>query len=291
MCYNTGMGDFTQAIFPQEQNLMDIVPYQFGYEKCSPSHSFGPAARGHYLFHYVISGRGRLWAGEHDGDEKGIDIYAGQGFMIFPGQICTYIADNKQPWEYTWLEFDGLRAREISNNARLNETHPVWNTGDKGALGEVKRELLYLAQHGNEHPLRLVGHIYLFAAALISPFTAVNTKKEAEDMSSMRSFYARETRSFVERNYANNIDVEAMADNCSLNRSYFARVFREEMGMDPQEFLISYRMTQAEELLRHTNKSIGEIACAVGYGDQLTFSRAFRRTHGVPPREWRKNEN
>lgn len=281
------MPNFTQTIFPQDLNLMDIVPYQFGYEKCSPSHSFGPAVRSHYLFHYVISGRGTLWEGEHDGDAKGLSICAGQGFMIFPGIVCTYIADGKQPWEYTWLEFDGLRAREISNSARLNETHPVWKTGDKDSCAEVKSQLLYLAQHGDEPPLRLVGHIYLFAAALAAPFDSAVSFQAAEDASSMRSFYARETMAFVERNYNNNIGVEDMASNCRLNRSYFARVFHEEVGMDPQEYLINYRMTQAEGLLRSTNKSIGEVAAAVGYRDQLSFSRAFRRTRGLPPSQWR----
>ena len=36
--------------------------YQFGWEQCQPSHSYGPAARNHYLFHYVISGTGTLMA-------------------------------------------------------------------------------------------------------------------------------------------------------------------------------------------------------------------------------------
>ena len=48
-------------IFPSE-NFIDLCLYQYGHEKCSPGHLFGPAARNHYLFHYVLSGTGTLMA-------------------------------------------------------------------------------------------------------------------------------------------------------------------------------------------------------------------------------------
>ena len=59
------------------------------------------------------------------------------------------------------------------------------------------------------------------------------------------------------------------------------------MGKSPQEFLISYRMTKAAELLKLTELSIGDIGNAVGYPNQLHFSRAFRSVYGIPPRQWR----
>ena len=46
-------------------------------------------------------------------------VKSGQGFMLFPNQINTYIADQDLPWEYTWVEFDGLRAKEIVSTAGL----------------------------------------------------------------------------------------------------------------------------------------------------------------------------
>ena len=70
-------------------------------------------------------------------------------------------------------------------------------------------------------------------------------------------------------------------------RSYFGRIFREAVGKSPQEFLISYRMTRATELLKLTELSIGDIGNAVGYPNQLHFSRAFRSVYGISPRQWR----
>ena len=105
------MKELMFSVFPSE-NFVDLGLYQFGYEQCEPAHSFGPAVRNHFLFHYIISGTGILMANDSHGVTQTYHVKSGQGFMIFPGQINTYISDEKLPWEYTWIEFDGLRAKE-----------------------------------------------------------------------------------------------------------------------------------------------------------------------------------
>ena len=105
-------------IFPNE-NFIDLCMYQFGYEQCDPGHSFGPATRNHYLFHYILSGTGTLMADNAKGDTQTYSVKSGQGFMIFPGQINTYIADEQLPWEYMWIEFDGLRVKEALSAHRF----------------------------------------------------------------------------------------------------------------------------------------------------------------------------
>ena len=100
------------SIFPN-QNFVDLGLFQFGWERCTPAHSFGPAARNHYLFHYILSGTGTLMADDSKGVTQTYSIKSMQGFMIFPNQITTYVADKQLPWEYVWLEFDGLRVKSL----------------------------------------------------------------------------------------------------------------------------------------------------------------------------------
>ena len=113
-------------IFPNE-NFIDLCMYQFGYEQCDPGHSFGPATRNHYLFHYVLSGTGTLMANNSKGETRTYSVKSGQGFMIFPGQINTYIADEQLPWKYMWIEFDGITCKRgfkchrfVQRRARLS---------------------------------------------------------------------------------------------------------------------------------------------------------------------------
>jgi len=103
----------------------------------------------------------------------------------------------------------------------------------------------------------------------------------------LKDFYAREAVSFVEHNYQNDITVEDIAAFCNLNRSYFGKIFKDVLSVTPQEFLIRFRMAKACEYMETTNLPIGEISARVGYPSQLHFSRAFKKTYGQPPREWR----
>lgn len=281
------MKDLLFSIFPSE-NFVDLNLYQFGWERCTPSHSFGPAARTHYLFHYVISGTGTLNADDSSGNTQTYQIKSGQGFMIFPQQITTYIADHDLPWEYVWIEFDGLRVKEALSLTGLTLNAPVYHAHSRDLRETMMQEMLYIAEHGDMTPFHLMGHLYLFLDALtrsISPLHLIGSKS-----GKLRDFYIREALAFIEQNFQNDISVEDIADNCGLNRSYFGKIFKNTVGRTPQDFLLNYRMTKAAELLKLTRLSIGDISKAVGYDNQLHFSRAFKNVYRLSPRTWR-NQN
>lgn len=276
------MSEVIFSVFPSE-NFVDLGLYQFGWEQCDPSHSFGPAARNHYLFHYCLSGTGTLLAQDNRKVSHSFQIKSGQGFMLFPNQICTYIADQELPWEYVWLEFDGLRVKETIELTGLKPEQPVYKARFKDISETMKEEMLYIVNHKEESPFHLIGHLYLFIDSLVRSSTSTQVGKG----NSLRDFYIKEAFSFIEQNFQNDISVEDIAASCGLNRSYFGKIFHENMGKTPQEFLISYRMTKAAELLKLTGLSIADIGNAVGYPNQLHFSRAFKNVYNISPRQWR----
>lgn len=276
------MGNIFFNIFPNE-NFIDLSMYQYGYEQCEPGHSFGPAARNHYLFHYVISGTGTLLANNAKEETVTYPIKSGQGFLIFPGQITTYYADSILPWEYTWIEFDGLRVKEALSLTDLSINSPVYRSHSRDLREKLQEEMLYIAHHGKESPFHLIGHLYLFFDYL----TQSSKSAKLVQSSKMSDYYIKEAIHYIEQNFQNNITIEEIAALCGINRSYFGKIFRKAIGRSPQEFLMNYRMVKATELLKLTSLSIAEIGCAVGYENQLHFSRAFKTIYGVSPREWR----
>jgi AraC-like DNA-binding protein len=206
--------------------------------------------------------------------------------MLFPNQINTYIADQDLPWEYTWVEFDGLRAKEIVSTAGLSPDHPVYHAGSKDLRNEMMNEMLYIARHpgsSSESPFHMIGHLYLFLDYFMRSAATVRMNQSGK----IRDFYIKEALSYIEQNFQNNITIEDIAAFCGLNRSYFGKIFHDTIGKSPQEFLISYRMTKAAELLKLTSLSIADIGNAVGYPNQLHFSRAFKNVYGTSPRSWR----
>lgn len=261
-----------------DERFVDLNLYQFGYEKCEPLHSYGPYARNHYLFHYVISGKGKLHSNRY------YDIHAGQGFLIEPHQVTTYFADEEDPWEYVWIEFDGLRVRESLQLAGLSANNPVYvPIGSK--YGEaILNEMMYIVNHGTSRPMLMIGHAFIFLDYLIQ----ASSNKIQQSGKRLRDFYIKEALSFIEQNYQNDVSIEDIASFCGLNRNYFGKIFKNTIGKTPQEFLLSYRMAKAAQLLKETKLSVTNISTMVGYQNPLHFSRAFKSIYGYSPRNYRQ---
>jgi len=80
--------------------------------------------------------------------------------------------------------------------------------------------------------------------------------------------------------------VAALARTAALSRSAFFERFLRIVGMPPMEYLLSWRMAVAKDLLRRQDRGIAEVAEHVGYGSASTFSTAFSRHVGQPPRRY-----
>jgi iron complex transport system substrate-binding protein len=77
----------------------------------------------------------------------------------------------------------------------------------------------------------------------------------------------------------------------SLGHSYehLARVFRQQYGLTPMDYVQSIRIERAKQLLRHTDLKITAVADAVGYQDAVYFSRLFKRHTQMTPGRFRQD--
>ena len=273
-------------VFRSDKNI-DLTLFQYGWENCAPLHSYGPAKRNHYLFHFIFGGKGYLSSNDSAGQTHLYKLEANQGFLICPGQVNTYYADEKTPWEYAWLEFDGVKALEYMEMAGLGWDRPVYHLKkrEEGAL--LKEELMAIVDNPYRSSINQIGHMYLFFDALIR--SSVNRKTMVQS-GKMRDTYIKEAISFIEMNYGRAISVEDIADFCNINRSYLNRLFKESTGKTLQNFLMYYRMNRAAELLKVSELTVNEIGKRCGYQNQLHFSRAFKTIFGLSPMQWKKKE-
>ena len=81
--------------------------------------------------------------------------------------------------------------------------------------------------------------------------------------------------------------IDSAAQEATLSRSWFARKFKELLGMGFFDYLTRLRMRKARELLKAGNLPVARIAERVGYQSDLSFVKAFKRMHGVTPRGFR----
>lgn len=262
----------------QDDLFIDLNLYQFGREKCDPLHKWGPAICDHFLFHYVINGKGWL-----EVNSKTYAIEAGQGFLLCPQQVGVYYADHDDPWTYTWVEFDGLHARESMTLAGLSEKQPIYTSEAKYDHNNLEPYFMSLIDAAGQASIGLVGH----GLILLEEIVQTSKTKVPFGNKRLRKFYIKEALLFIEENYQQDITIEDIANASGLSRIYFSRIFKEFTGKSPQQFLITYRMSKAAILLKSSRISIAQVSSSVGYGNQLHFSSAFKSIFGIPPREYR----
>ncbi|SHF02931.1 AraC family transcriptional regulator [Clostridium fallax] len=277
------MSKFETYVFNNE-NYIDLKPVQFGSEQCDPLHSIGPTVKNNYLFHYVISGKGKFFPVDPKTFEKKYyEISAGEGFLICPNVICSYQADEKDPWHYIWIEFNGLKSKIYMDEAGLNPDNPIFKVKENRNSIEIIKEMKSIVSNSKKNPSFIVGHLYLFINSLIE-FSLNSTLTEADDLN---EFYIREALNFIEENYNRNISVEDISKRCNLSKSYFTRIFKKHMNITPQEFLIHYKMMKACNLLKDKTLSISYISELLGYSNQFNFSVAFKKRFNLSPSKWR----
>ena len=96
---------------------------------------------------------------------------------------------------------------------------------------------------------------------------------------------------FIHAHYEEDISLEQIARKACLSPCYFCRLFRREMRMSPSQYLNSFRVTKAKQLLNETNLLITQICFDVGFNGLTHFGRVFKQIEGCPPSEYRKAQN
>jgi AraC-like DNA-binding protein len=83
--------------------------------------------------------------------------------------------------------------------------------------------------------------------------------------------------------------IESLAREVSVSRATLARRFAHLVGETPAEYLTRWRMDLAAQRLRDTDDTVAQVAAAVGYRSEYSFSRAFTRHRGLAPGRYRRH--
>jgi AraC-like DNA-binding protein len=98
----------------------------------------------------------------------------------------------------------------------------------------------------------------------------------------------RRVRDRIDREYAQPLDVEALARDAHMSAGHFSRQFRRAYGESPYSYLMTRRIERAMALLRRGDLSVTEVCFEVGCSSLGTFSTRFTELVGVPPSAYRR---
>lgn len=269
-------GSFEMYI-PQLQPEDNLSVCESGFEKCKPQIFHGPCEKKWYLIHFILKGKGIYEVGGNR-----YEIKQNQGFLIRPGETILYGPDDNDPWEYYWVGFKGLDAKRLLKLSGLEHKYVFSYTKD-----HILRNTLISLHHASKkvasREYAMIGYLYLFFSCLINEFFSIENKATQNHITKILDF--------IEQNYDKNININTVSETYGLSRSRTYKVFKEYLNISPMEYLIDYRLNKACLLLKTTDMAIYEIGIAVGFKDIIHFSKIFKKKIGVPPTEYRKQNN
>ena len=101
--------------------------------------------------------------------------------------------------------------------------------------------------------------------------------------------YIDEAIDYIHAKYKTDIDINKLAEALDISYSQLRREFLNETGENMVNYINNLRIEEAKRLLRQTNASIVEIAVSLGYNNDQSFNRYFKKNEGITPGEFRKS--
>ena len=100
----------------------------------------------------------------------------------------------------------------------------------------------------------------------------------------------RKVKQYIEDHVGEEISRNDLASKVYLHPDYMNRLFKEQVGTSVSDYVIQMRLAKAKVMLRTTQESISSIAAMVGYPNTAYFTKIFKRSVGVTPKEYRKEQ-
>ena len=207
--------------------------------------------------------------------------------VIIPArQAHIYSAANDDPWSIHWVHFVGTvgdfyvsqlkkGAFTLSVDAGMRQSLEALFGACRDAF--VANFLLQRMIYASQALHHLLGHLF-FNNRAFSPL--------------LRSSHFRSidhTLSYLHDSVSEKLCLDDMVRHSGLSKSHFMRVFKEQTGFSPMDYFIQLKMQHACMLLAFRQDSVSQIGTELGYEDQYYFSRAFRKTIGMSPKQYRQS--
>jgi len=244
-----------------------------GLEKCAANYAVHRSDGFPYpSLEYVADGAGALSIG---GSEH--QLAAGRVFAYGPGVSLDIVTSRRRPLTKYFVCFSGTRAPALLREAGLppGAVHDVFPPYAPVKLFE---EIIDAGAMGGPRGQRLCASLLRSLALKLTSSPAPGNHVRSDAFETFRR-----CRAFMERNCLRLATQSEVARGCRIDPSYLCRLFQTYDHQTPYQCLMRLKMHHAATQLQHTGVSVKQAALAVGFADQLHFSRVFRRVLGIPP--------
>lgn len=267
---------FVEPVMKQHNNeIMPFTASSIGDYYCDSSFFVDRSGYDTCLLMYTLSGEGIL---RYEGKEY--TLKAGET-VIIDCRKHQYYATKGDDWHFIWLHLEGKSTFDYVNLLNCQGDIPLY-TGNRISIS------------GYIENLRSLCNSYKGFEASILLQNLLSNLLHLKNTDSFLSVYGdhkqamEETVLFLQKNYRDNISVEALAGRCHLSKYYFIKVFRAYTGTTPYDFVINLRLQQAKKELLETAAPVSAVALNCGFSDSKNLIFNFKKRFEITPLQFRK---
>jgi len=240
---------------------------------------------------YILSGKGKYLV-----DSKVYEVEAGDLIMCNPGvKHQNIIVNLKEPTVEFFAGFTNFHFKNMPpNSIILKDGSYVLHTSTETKLEISKHCYEMIAENESCQVgkyFMLKAHLMQILLLTIRDITEVaDTRQKGCNFESYNKSYAvKEIINYLNENYESKISLDQIAHNMYLSPVYISKIFKEETGESPINYLIKIRLEKASDILLDSDGgSIKSIANSVGYEDVYHFSKLFKKYYGISPLYYKK---
>ena len=207
-------------------------------------------------------------------------VEPGMIFLALPGIYIEFGHTDPDDWGWYELQFNGTAAAGFIQEFGLSGSCPVIAPLRPAAAMRIFRLLHRMLGSSERNATTIMS--WVFRLTQVCSPAGKNPPPPSE-----RDLTARAV-TLLETDPTGQMNIKELAQRLGVDRSTLGRAFRKRGNGSPHDFLDSYRLMKAEELLQNSALSVAQVAMMAGFRDEKYFISWFRRRTGTPPGRWRK---
>lgn len=233
-----------------------------------------------FIFFFPIKGDANVLL-----DKKLLSVPENNALLIFPHQFHNLARTNDENILWVIISF---RIQDYQNIEKLRDT-PVKLNDESLEWLESIITWANRANQNNNLATRITHMLPLILAEMT--FLSASHKKSSQGnfWNTAGQKLVSQAANFISKNILKAITINDLADHLNVSPSLIQKHFKKTLATSAASYIRSARILHSANILRNTNKTIGEISKEYNFGDPYSYSKTFKNVMGLSPRTYRES--
>ncbi len=261
---------------PLAQKLY-FYPVSAGHFYCNENYSLKRNTFESIFVTYILDGSFTFACG-------GKDITARKGEVVVLNCYEPHEYKTNDYLESVWLHIAGQNSVDYYNEIVKNEGNIIRCSDPE----HVKKLLFRLIEKISSSDRPSESDMSLDIYKLL--FDLQNTLHISTNNNLSYEDSVQDAKKYIAERLGEELTVEAVAEHINMSKSHFSRIFKQQTGFSPYEFILASRLNKAKDYLQKTDLTVSQIAFEVGFNSSANFIYFFKQNTGLSPNKFRSFE-